>query len=151
MIMGNQPITFSEWLKKRSTAEYKPRKQLSHQESRLQASCVTWFRLQYPEYYYNFYSVPNGVHTSRTQAIILKQEGMVAGVSDLILDVPRGEYHGLRIEMKTHSKGSRQRDTQVAFQKAMEKQGYAYVICRSLEEFIGIIKSYLEGGPNAEC
>lgn len=141
--MEKRAFKFSEWLEQQRTAIVNVRKPQAHQESRLQAACVAWFRLQYPEYYHNFYSVPNGAHTSKSQAIFLKQEGMVAGVADLILDVPRRGYHGLRIEMKTHSKGSKQRDTQVAFQKAMEKQGYAYVICRSLEEFMGVIKSYL--------
>lgn len=112
-------------------------------ESPIQQACVRWFRLQHPSLCGVFFSTPNGGHRSAITAKILKAEGTLAGVSDLLLLVPSGVYHGLCIEMKTPERGSKQSDAQKAFQIAVETQGYKYAICRSLEEFISEIGEYL--------
>jgi hypothetical protein len=65
----------------------------------------------------------------------------VAGVSDLILLVARHGYHGLLIEMKT-PKGS-QSQLQRQWQKLVEKQGYRYVVIRSIEDFVKVGNEYL--------
>lgn len=111
-------------------------------ESDIQIACVKWFRYQYPEYVGVFFAVPNGGKRNARTAEYLKLEGVLAGVSDLILLVARGEYHGLCIEMKA-PKGVQQ-PTQKEFQKAVESQGYRYVICRSFQEFETEIKTYLQ-------
>jgi hypothetical protein len=67
----------------------------------------------------------------------------VAGVSDLLLLVPAGGYHGLCIEMKT-AKG-RQQPTQKEWQQEVEAQGYRYEVCRSVEQFMDIVRDYLKG------
>lgn len=113
-----------------------------HLESNLQKNCVYWFRLQYPQFERLLFSVPNGGKRNAREAAILKAEGTVSGVSDLILLVPSGGYSSLCIEMK-HGKG-KQTDNQIAWQKAAEKFGNKYVVCRSIEEFIDTIKSYLK-------
>ena len=46
------------------------------------------------------YAVPNGGLRDVRVARKMKAEGVKAGVLDINLDVPRGGYHGLRIEMK---------------------------------------------------
>lgn len=115
---------------------------MRHVESELQKSCVKWFKLQYPEYRRLLFAVPNGGRRNLREAIRLKAEGVVAGVSDLILLLPNGKYHALCIEMKT-DKG-RQQDTQKEFQKDVEKVGYRYIIIRSLEEFIKELNQYLK-------
>ena len=43
----------------------------------------------------------NGVKLSGTQAKIAKGQGMLSGVPDLFLPVPKNGYHGLFIEMKS--------------------------------------------------
>lgn len=113
-----------------------------HIESDIQIACVTWFRYQYSKFDTLLFAVPNGGPRNKVTASILKAEGVVAGVSDLILLVPRTQYHGLCIEMKT-SKGTQQ-DTQIAFQKAVESQGYKYVLCRSVDDFRKEINNYLK-------
>ena len=71
------------------------------------------------------------------------REGIVRGVADLCLCIPRGGYHALYIEMK--KPGSYQRPEQKEWQKNCEKYGNLYVVCRSLEEFREIVTKYLNG------
>lgn len=52
--------------------------------------CVGWFRLQYPAVGKLLFAVPNGGARSRTEAAIMKAEGVTAGVTDLILLLGRG-------------------------------------------------------------
>ena len=109
----------------------------------MQIDCVDWFRRTYPKLALLLFSVPNGGRRSAATGRILKAEGVVAGVADLILFVAHRGHHALCIEMKTQK--GRQRDTQKAWQQAVEKQGYKYVICRSLEDFQTQVISYLWG------
>lgn len=111
-------------------------------ESRIQQACVRWFRLQYPHYAENFFSVPNGGYRNAVTGAILKAEGALAGVADLFLSVPNRFYHGLYIEMKK-PKG-RQQESQKRFQQAVEAQGYKYMLCYSLDEFIELVNEYLK-------
>lgn len=114
---------------------------MRHEESRIQQSAVKWFRLQYPKLAPLLFSVPNGGYRNKIEAAIMKAEGTVAGVADLILLYPSCLYHGLLIEMKT-PKG-RQRPTQKDWQNKVEQAGYKYIICRSLEDFMSQIRDYL--------
>lgn len=111
-------------------------------ESKIQQACVRWFRLQYPKYAGNLFSVPNGGYRNAVTGAILKAEGALAGVADLFLAVPNRFYSGLFIEMK-QPKG-RQQESQKRFQKAVEAEGYRYALCYSLDEFISLIKGYLQ-------
>ena len=117
---------------------------MRHAESTLQRSCVTYFRLQYPRYFWLFFSVPNGGARGKVEAGILKAEGLLAGVSDLLLLYPGRGYHGLCIEMKTTDRNSRQRDNQKEFQKAVSDAGYLYKICRTFEDFTELVDWYLK-------
>lgn len=110
-------------------------------ESRMQQGCVRWFRLQYPAYARLLYSIPNGGKRDPATGAILKAEGALAGAADLFLSVPNRLHHGFYIEMKG-PKG-RQRESQKRFQQEVEKQGYKYALCHSLEEFIGLAREYL--------
>lgn len=110
-------------------------------ESKLQISCVKWFRYQYPELRFLFYHTPNGRMRTASEARILKLEGVVSGVADLTLLVPAKNYHGLFIEIKT-PKG-RQTPSQKMFQLQVEKQGYKYAICKTLEDFMYVVNNYL--------
>lgn len=121
---------------------------MRHNESRLQEACVRWFRLQYPEYAYMLVSVPNGVATTVTQGRILKREGMLAGVADLLLLVPRQGKGCLAIEMKT-AKGV-QRETQKLWQQEAEKAGNVYAVCRDFDQFRAVVSRYLLGVPTSD-
>lgn len=70
-----------------------------------------------------------------------KRMGVQAGFPDLMLHVARGGYHGFGIELKR--KGGRQQPNQIEMQELLEKQGYKYVVCRSLASFMDNIEEYL--------
>lgn len=105
-----------------------------------QRACVKWFRLQYPQLSKNLISIPNGYQTSAIQARIAIAEGLTAGAADLVLFYPSHGFHALFIEMKT-PKG-RQSPKQKEFQAHVERFGYQYIICRSLDEFRAKITEY---------
>lgn len=112
-----------------------------HIESRIQRMCVAWFRLQYPRYALLLVANANGGKRNPIEAAIMKGEGVTAGVADLTLYLPNKLHHGLLVEMKT-DKG-RQSPKQKIWQKEVEKAGYQYVVCRSLEDFQCAIHNYL--------
>ena len=114
---------------------------MRHDESRLQQACVTWFRLQYPKLALCLVANPNGGARNKLEAAIMKGEGVTAGVADLTLYVMRHGYGALLVEMKTPQ--GRQSPAQKVWQAAVEAQGYKYVICRSIEDFMAEINSYL--------
>lgn len=114
-----------------------------HEEHNLQVACVNWFRYQYPIVGKMLIAVGNGGKRDAITGAMLKAEGVLAGVSDLILLIPNNRYHGLLIEMKT--KTGRQSAAQKDWQQEVEKLNYyKYVVVRSLEEFMNIINDYLE-------
>lgn len=117
---------------------------MRHDESNLQIACVRWFRLQFPSIAPLLFSVPNGGRRDAVTGAILKAEGAVAGVADLLLLLPSGDYHGLCIEMKT-AKG-RQSAAQMEWQKAVEAVGYKYAVVRSFAQFADLIDDYIIDG-----
>lgn len=116
---------------------------MGNEESRIQTACVEWFRYRYPRKAGVFFSVPNGGHRDKITGAVLKREGALAGVSDLLLLVARGGFHGLCIEMKT-PKG-RQRESQRRFEAHVADEGYLYRVCRSVDEFIETVEDYMDG------
>lgn len=71
----------------------------------------------------------------------MKEEGMVAGVADLILLKSNRFYGALCIEMK--KPGEYQITVQKEWQKECEAAGNKYVVCRSLDDFIKVVTDYL--------
>ncbi|WP_404812057.1 VRR-NUC domain-containing protein [Capnocytophaga canimorsus] len=106
---------------------------MKQHESKLQSACVRWFRYQYPQYV--IFAVPNGGSRNTLEAKRLQQEGVLAGVSDLIVIAPNKT---LFIEMK-HGKG-KQTNKQKEFQKQVQQLGYSYFLCNSFETFEQTIK-----------
>ena len=125
----------------RANAE-QPRKRPSDEEHRIQCSCVRWFRYQYPQFRHNLFAVPNGGRRDLVTGAKMKAEGVLAGVADLILLKSNKHYGALLIEMKTRK--GRQAESQREWQSLIERDGYKYVVCRSLDDFIREITSYLD-------
>ena len=114
---------------------------MKHLEEDIQMACVRWFGYQYPQYALLLHHSPNGGFRNAREAARFKAMGTRAGVSDLILFLPRKGYHGLCIEMKT-DKGT-QSKAQKEWQAKVEAQGYKYVVCRSIDEFVSIMDYYV--------
>lgn len=121
--------------------EKKPRKHPGEEEHLIQVSCVNWFRLVHRNMEHQLFAVPNGGWRNAVVAGKLKAEGVLAGVSDLILLHRNSQYGALLIEMKT-PKGS-QSEYQEKWQQKIEQNGYKYVICHSRDEFEREIENYL--------
>lgn len=119
----------------------KSRSKARDEEHHIQCDCVNWFRWNFPHLSLLLFAVPNGGARSKATAGRLKAEGVVAGVSDLLLLLPSHGYHGLCIEMKTPS--GRQSDSQRRWQSVVVSSGYKYVVCRSLMEFMDTIYDYI--------
>ena len=121
----------------------KIRKRSSYDEHNLQAAEVRYIRGVYPDLEGVFFAVPNGGKRTSRQAAWLKEEGMKAGVSDMLLLKRTSQYGFLCIENKT-PKG-RQEPEQKVFQYEVERHGGKYTIVRSIEDFIQAIDNYLNG------
>ena len=117
-------------------------------ESDLQRAIITWAKTQvgkYPQLMW-LHHVPNGGKRDSREAQLLKQSGVTPGILDLALDVARGGYHGLRIELKApggkcKAPSPEQREY-IAF---LTDQGYANIISNDFGQVKEFIVGYLEG------
>jgi hypothetical protein len=140
--MSNLRLTFEQMLASGAGGGNKAaRRHPSDEEHRIQCACVRWYRYQYPKMHHNLFAVPNGGWREKATAGKMKAEGVLSGVADLILLKSNAHYGALLIEMKTRT--GRQADTQRQWQALIEADGYKYVICRSLEDFIREVRTYL--------
>lgn len=130
-------MTFDEMMQQQAKTRRKPR-DLEH---KLQSACVRWYRLQYPKMKHNLFSVPNGGKRDAATAAKLKDEGALAGVSDLILLKSNRFYGALLIEMKTPE--GYQSESQKDWQQKITNDGYKYVVVRSFEDFQREVRQYL--------
>jgi len=110
-------------------------------EHQTQVNLVNWFRVEHPELTFNFFSIPNGGKRTKVTAMLLKLEGMLAGVPDLFLAVPNQKYHGLFIELKTI--GGCTSKAQDAVHTALKMRGYAVYVPYGYFEAIKLIGEYL--------
>lgn len=118
------------------------RRKNKHIESGIQKACVRWFRIQYCQYAKLLFAVPNGGLRNAIEAAIMQDEGVVPGVSDLILLISRNGYTSLCIEMKRAD--GKQTKFQKEWQLLVEKNGSKYVICRCFDDFFKTVNEYLK-------
>ena len=127
--------TFKKIYKKSSTK----RKAAPESESNQQEIVVKYLRLAYPDALYC--ASAGGMRTSYLQAIKMKRTGYVKGFPDLFIYEPRGEFHGLAIEMKKE-KGGAVSPEQKRWQEQLRNRGYCSYICKGNEEAIKVIDEY---------
>ena len=113
---------------------------MKSKEHELQAACVKWFSLQYPQFYRMLFAIPNGGHRDIRTAARLKAEGVKRGVPDLFLSVPRAGYNGLYIEMKYGD--NKLTEDQEEFFKQARSLGYLCMDCYTIDQFVDIITGY---------
>ena len=119
---------------------------MKHIESAHQAQVIEWSKWAYKTGKYPMLNMLhcslNGVKLSGTQAKIAKGQGMLSGVPDLFLPVPKNGYHGLFIEMK--SEKGRVTENQHWFLTNAESVGYKTAVCYSAKEAISAIQAYYD-------
>lgn len=111
-----------------------------------QINVVTWAQRstgRYPELKL-LHHIPNEGRRSQATGKKLKQMGMLAGVPDLHLPVPKGAYHSLYIEMK-YDDGRISKDQKEFISYAADLGNYCCV-CYTATEAIEILREYLQLG-----
>ena len=117
---------------------------MKHQESQEQQALFQWAKLsqgQYPELSL-LHAIGNGGKRNVIEAARMKREGVLAGVSDIMLPVARNGFHGLYIELKV-GKGKAS-DNQKWWIAETTKQGYYSTVCYGWVEASEVIQKYLE-------
>jgi len=116
-------------------------------ERNLQMECVKWLRIQYPHVWVGNFSTDTrygGTQTQRAmQGAIKNKMGYTKGLPDLLIIKPSGFFSGLFVEFKT-DKG-RQTPEQKEFEIYAISNTYAYVVVRTLDEFMMFVKNYFNG------
>lgn len=116
-----------------------PQTKIDESELEIHRAVMQWVRLHKTISPYIIH-IPNEGKRTASYGMLLKELGMRAGVSDLFIAIPRHQYNGAWIELKT-AKG-RLSIKQLAFLNDMRAQGYHTVICRSVDDAIETIKWY---------
>lgn len=114
-------------------------------EDSLQVACVTWFRLRYRDLMITSFPAGYVFGGTQTQRAItgkrMKDMGYMIGVPDLLIPHANRFYHGLFVELKTE-KGWLSKE-QKAVMERLETEGYRCAVCRSLDDFMGVVNDYL--------
>lgn len=121
-----------------------PKKRRKNEESRAQQATVKWWAYACKGFGLPVFALighPNQGARSPANGARMKAEGARKGTLDMQLTVSRGGFHGLWIENKTET--GRVMPEQIEQRNHLIFQGYAVVICRSSEEAISQIKTYL--------
>ena len=78
----------------------------------------------------------------KSQRIKSKQTGYKKGFPDIFIYEPRGDYHGLAIELKVgYNKPTIE---QLNWLQKLTDKGYLATTCKGIEESIAIINKYLK-------
>lgn len=108
-------------------------------EASIHKTVMEWVRLHVYIAPFIMHFPNEGKRTTR-YGMFLKALGMRAGVSDLFIAMPRHNYHGAWIEIKT-AQGILS-PVQKTFLADMALQNYFTTVCRGVDECINTIKWY---------
>ncbi len=120
--------------------ERKNRGKAAASEHDLQVQCLRWLHIAHPEVL--CYAIPNGAYTTKTTARKLVAEGVVHGIPDLHIPIPKGEYASLYIEMKNGTAGRLSEHQKIMIER-LQRLGNKVVVCRTTEEFVHEVEEYL--------
>lgn len=93
------------------------------------------------------HAIPNGGKRDPAVGAQLKAQGVQAGVPDISLPVPRGEYHGMYIELKVG--GNKPTKKQEDWLGRLADQGYKTAVCYGWVQAAEAIMEYLKSGKTA--
>ncbi|WP_044200640.1 hypothetical protein [Flammeovirga sp. OC4] len=108
-------------------------------EHKIQCACVRWFRLSYPALKNSLFAVPNGGARDAVTGRKLKDEGVLAGVPDLML-IYKGKPYPFELKTPVGTLSA----TQKAVHDDWNKQGVDTVIIRSIDDFIKEVKQIIK-------
>lgn len=116
-----------------------------------QVAVVDYLNKAYPNVL--FWSTPNGARlasgkdhrTSAIRMVMLKAEGLLPGVSDLIIFEPRGGYSAMALELKRNDSGDGASDNQLHFIREWEARGGYGVVANGFDEARIFLDDYLQG------
>jgi hypothetical protein len=108
-------------------------------ESELQKACVRWFDMNIHPTQAFLFSVPNGGTRHKLEAYKLKQEGLKAGVADLILLLAGGTT--VFIELKYGKNG--QSIKQKEFETISNSLGFNYYVVKDLNSFKQVVNYFI--------
>lgn len=123
-----------------ATADKKARR--GNPEHYLQVRIFYMLEKHHPEVYYFTKAVPNGGHRAKSTAGQMKAEGQKPGAPDIDIELPRGRYHGMKLEVKTES-GSLQANQKERLAKLNEIGFYA-VVGKGFDECWQLILNYIQ-------
>ena len=108
-----------------------------------QVRLITWAHQWQDEYpgLEMLFAIPNGGHRHKATAAKMKAEGVKRGVPDLFLAVPRGNWHGLFIEMKYGK--NKPTAHQFRWLEKLAALGYKVAICYGCTDAKNMILDYL--------
>jgi hypothetical protein len=112
-----------------------------------QAALLSEIELRYPQVFELIFHVPNGGHRHKLVAMKLKQQGVKAGIPDLVLPMARGGFFGLYIEFKATVDPAAVSASQAACIRRLNEQGYLAVVCRGHFDAMEQIRAYLRLAP----
>ena len=113
-----------------------------HEEQVALMRLVEMHRGRWPELGLLF-AVPNGSERNAIVGRKLKAEGVKKGVPDLCLPVPRGEHHGLFVELKKQGRSTTSPE-QKAWIAALRALGYRAEVCKGATEAWNVIREYMQ-------
>lgn len=112
-----------------------------------QATFFTWLQYNYPYAWDYAFHPANGGHRHKATAGKLKSQGVRAGVPDIFLDLPRGAYHGLRIELKaTPPHDAALAASQREWLARLTAAGYCARLCKGFDAAKRMTEAYLALG-----
>lgn len=115
--------------------------ELQHQQAVIKWSKQPAIRQKWPMLKL-LYHIPNERKCSEVMGRLLRLAGVKPGVPDLCLPVPRGQYHGLYIELKTEK--GRTSTAQDWWIEKLTEQGHFVEVCHGYDSAIRVLTWYME-------
>lgn len=88
------------------------------------------------------FAIPNAGTSSPQRGAWLKEEGLLAGVPDLMVARASQGFNGLFVEMKTPTGSTSKEQKKVIAQ--LQQEGYRCEVAKGYEKALIIIREYLE-------
>lgn len=98
-----------------------------------------------PELYALTSAIPNGGYRPKKTAGMMTASGLKNGYPDVMVDMPRGVYHGCRLELK--AKGGRISEAQIFKLRLLAEQGYCCVLAEGVDEAYQLLMQYRNLAP----